>query len=92
MEATSPFRVRYEAEARPPASPAERLAGVDDLFETALAMRKARFIREHPHAAPEETVAALQAWLLEPRLADRIDERPIEGARLQAIRQRTEPG
>jgi hypothetical protein len=72
-------------------SPAERMAGIDDLFETAIAMRRARFVREHPRATPQEVDAAVDAWLLERELESRLDERRIEGARRAAFLTRTEP-
>lgn len=68
------------------------MAGMDDLFETAVAMRRTRHVREHPFATPGEVDSAVQAWLLEDRdLEGRIGERRIEGARRAAFFARTEP-
>jgi hypothetical protein len=97
VEAAAPFRVRYEAQAESITTPAERMAALDDLFETALAMRRARFMREHPSAGVDAANAAVQAWLLEERGGDRDKasvadhEKPVDDTRRNAFLSRTDP-
>ena len=83
-----PFRIRYEALSAP-RSFAERFAAMDDLFETAIAMRKARFLRDHPGVSDAEARHAVEEWILAPR--DDYDPIfvPITGARLRAILERS---
>ncbi len=59
-----------------------------DLFDTAVAMRRARFLREHPGASDVEADGAVEAWLTEPR-----DDRdpifvPVTSERLRGLLER----